>query len=174
MRTLILAVLACLIAAPAGAQMFPEPDLIELYFTRSDPVRVMYYEDVTDGCRPRRHAIESTIIESLFVAGLTPTRAPTGGLADWVLEMTAVGGESKYEDRSPTGYCNLAIHTRFTLNHPFRLYDRPHWEVLLSVLALQDIRAVGARKSRAQDEIEEAVSEIMDEFAREILKAMEK
>lgn len=174
MRILILAAAAWLIAAPAGAQMFPEADLVEMYFTRSDPIRVVYYEDVTDGCRPRRRAIESTIIERLFVAGLTPTEAPVGVFPDWVLEMTAAGGESKYEDRSPTGYCNIAVHISFTLKHPFRLHDEPHREVLLSIPALQDVHAVGARKSRARDEIEDAVAEIMDEFAREILKAMER
>jgi hypothetical protein len=186
MRALLLAALACLITAPAGAQErlnkdstnFGEADprvfvvrnidLIRRYFRRKYLIKIDFHDGVTDGCLPRPSAIKTAIELGLRRAGLNPDGDDS---ALWLLTVSAFGSELKYQDGNRAGHCNVGLNAEFVIRDFFRDYDNPEEVLYFGVPATQSSFTLYSDKSRMQENLRETVSEVVDEFANEILKA---
>lgn len=165
MRTLILVLLACLIAAPAGAQ---NPDLLA-HFERDTPVQVTFIDNVSDGCLPRPKAIETVMELGLQRAGLRPTKDESF----WTLQVTAGGYETTYEGGAGTGDCVVTIAPMFYWYWPLDPRG-PKEELWLSVPVISWTGILSGPKSQMQEAVRNAVAEAVDDMANEILKATEK
>lgn len=187
MRTLVLAVLACLIAAPAEAGKAGgtlNSVLLERYFKREDPIQVVFSDGVTGGCLPRPKAIEIAIELGLRRAGLNPDG---DNLSVWSLLVQPFGAEPTYKGGGALGACTVTVTAALYWTGAVRAQtwvpDKTDGEtgefvgddlIVLSVPAIEEVRYILANKHEMQTSIREMVSEIVDEFSNEILKAMEK
>lgn len=181
MRTLILAVLACLIAAPAGAQEqfgkddprvreveLSNADLIKGYDSQLWHIQTAFHDQVTDGCLPRPNAIKTTLELGIRRARLNPVNE----FSPWNMTVTAFGSELT-SGRSALGSCYVTIIASFENWRWFYSADSQKG-YYLQVPILRRVRTVLGPKSGMQSQVKENVSEIVDEFVNEILKATEK
>lgn len=173
MRALMLAALACLIAGPAGAQIEDfNRALIENHFARDMPIYVKFIDDMRDGCLPRPKAIESAMELGVQRAGLKLGKRES---SSWVLGVVAYGDELKFANRRHSGSCTFVVRAMFARGSMFIDVTDNKDEMLLLVEALSAMSRVGiADKAGAQDDIKSVVSDIVDGFANEILKATAK
>jgi hypothetical protein len=164
MRTLILAALVCLIAVPADAS---NEELLK-FFRRDIEIEVLFDEKVKHGCLPRPKAIEMVMELGLQRAGLRPATKSSV----FVLYVRAAGYQLEY-GKERTGPCIIILESEFILSLPFTIFG---FDVLLDldVPALAQTEVLSSEKSRMQSHVKETVTEVVDKFANEILKATEK
>ena len=171
MRTLIIAAMLCLIAVPARAEiMLSNRDLIERYFQGDEPIFVNFADGIKDGCLPRPDAVHSSITSGLRRAGLQPTSVR--GNARWTLLISAAGSEMKARDGSGSNTFYAGVEARFVMRWTFRDLIKPDERIGLAVTGLEAGSVMYGGKSSMQSLINRRVSDIVDEFAYEILEAI--
>jgi hypothetical protein len=173
MRSLIIAALLCLIAGPARADiMLANRDLIERYFQGDEPIFISFADGIKDGCLPRPDAVRSAIEAGLRRAGLTPT--DNQGNSRWTLLISAAGSEMKARDGSGTNTCYAGVEARLVMRWAFRDLIRPEEQIRLAVTGLEGGSIMYGGKPSMQRRINGALSDLVDEFAYEILQAIER
>lgn len=173
MRTLIVAAVLCLIAAPARAEVVIfNGELIQRYFKLDEPIFIFFNDWIQDDCLPQPEAIKSTIDLGLRRSGLKPTDQQ--GTASWTLSIFVAAAEIRSEDKKALGICYARVDAKLILGRAFRDYSNPDERISLSVPGLVQGVVAYTGKPGTQSYIDESVNKIVDEFAIEILKALDK
>ena len=172
MRTLILAAMLCLVAVPARADiMLANRDLIERYFQGDEPIFIKFVDGIKDGCLPRPDAVYSAIEAGLRRVGLQTVDQRDN--ARWTLLVSTAGSEMEAGDGSGTGTCYGGVAAKLVMRWAFRDLVKPEDRIRLAVTGLEGGFVLYGDKPSMQRYINKRVSEIVDEFAYEILQATE-
>lgn len=164
MRTPIFAIVACLIAAPAGAQL--NRDLIKEYDPQLWPIQIEFVDGITDGCLPRPGVIKTTMELGLRRAGLRPTDQ----ISPWRFLVDTTGkqlGEGVWSDT-----CIASVTVSLDWSRWFYEVNSEQGYYLRIPVFFQ-FGIVHGSRSTMQRSLNNAVREIVDQYANEILKAME-